>query len=127
MKQLRLARWLVLALVMLCTASVAAAEKIRVLLLDGESAGPYHNWQLTTQILKMELEESGILDVTVATAPVSTGNFSSFKPEFAKYQVVVFNLDSAQWPNALCSEFEQYVRNGGGVVFVHAADNAFPG
>ena len=127
MMQLRSARWLVLALVVLCTASAAAAEKIRVLLLDGESAGPYHNWQLTTPILKMELEESGILDVTVATAPVSTGNFSNFKPEFAKYQVVVFNLDSPQWPNPLRAAFEQYVLNGGGVVFVHAADNAFPG
>jgi hypothetical protein len=29
----------------------AAGRNIRVLLIDGESAGPYHNWQLTTPIL----------------------------------------------------------------------------
>jgi type 1 glutamine amidotransferase len=74
----------------------------------------------------MELEETGLFDVTVATAPPSTGDFSNFRPEFAKYQVVVFNLDSSQWPADLRSQFEDYVRNGGGVVFVHAADNAFP-
>lgn len=31
-----------------------------------------------------------------------------------------------QWPEQLRSEFEQYMRNGGGLVVVHAADDAFP-
>ncbi len=105
----------------------AAGGKIRVLLIDGESAGPYHNWQLTTPILKMELEETGLFEVTVATAPHADGDFNNFKPEFSRYQVVVSNLDSAQWPEQLRTEFEQYMRNGGGLVIVHAADNAFPG
>jgi type 1 glutamine amidotransferase len=103
-----------------------AAGHIRVLLLDGESAGPYHDWQLTTPILKKELEETGLFDVTVLTAPHADGDFSNFKPEFAQYQVVASNLDSAQWPEQLRSEFEEYMRNGGGLVVVHAADNAFP-
>jgi type 1 glutamine amidotransferase len=104
----------------------AASHRIRVLLLDGESGGPYHNWQLTTPILKKELEETGIFDVTVATAPHADGDFSNFKPPFNRYQVVVSNLDSADWPSDLRGQFEQYIRNGGGFVVVHAADNAFP-
>jgi hypothetical protein len=32
------------------TVAHAATNRIRVLLLDGESGGPYHNWELTTPI-----------------------------------------------------------------------------
>ncbi len=102
------------------------AAPIQVLLLDGQSGGPYHNWKLTTPILKRELEEIGIFRVTVLTAPASDDDFSGFHPEFGKYQVVVSNLDSPSWPEVLRAQFEQYVRDGGGLVVVHAADNAFP-
>ena len=107
------------------TGSLAAAP-IQVLLLDGQSGGPYHNWRLTTPILKKELEETGLFKVTVLTAPESGGDFSGFHPEFSKYQVVVSNLDSPAWPDNLRTELERYIRDGGGLVTVHAADNAFP-
>lgn len=103
-----------------------AAGPVRVMLLDGESGGPYHAWQLTTPVLKKELEESGLFQVEVVTAPKSGEDFSNFKPEFKNYQVVVSNLDSAEWPGPLMASFEEYMRNGGGFVVVHAADNAFP-
>jgi hypothetical protein len=32
--------------------SSAETSPIQVLLLDGQSAWPYHNWQLTTRVLK---------------------------------------------------------------------------
>jgi hypothetical protein len=95
------------------------------LLLDGQSAGPYHNWQLTTRILKKELEDSGRFRVTVATSPQSGGDFRDFKLEFSKYQVIVFNCDAPDWPADLRLRFERYIENGGGLVVVHAADNAF--
>jgi hypothetical protein len=76
----------------------ASAAPIQVLLLDGQSAGLFHNWKLTTPILKKELEETGLFQVTVVTAPASEGDFSSFKPEFNHYQVIVSNLDSPDWP-----------------------------
>jgi uncharacterized protein len=103
-----------------------ALTPIRVMLLDGESGGPYHNWRLTTPVLKKELEETGLFQVDVVTAPQSGGDFSGFKPEFEKYRVVVSNYDAPDWPAALRSRFEQYMKNGGGLVVVHAADNAFP-
>jgi hypothetical protein len=97
------------------------------MLLDGESGGPYHNWRLTTPVLKKELEETGLFQVTVVTAPDSkTGDLSGFVPQFGKYKAVVSNYDAPDWPEALRTQFEDYVRGGGGLVIVHAADNAFP-
>ena len=104
----------------------AETNPIHVLLLDGQSAGSYHNWQLTTPVLKKELEDSGRFQVTVATCPKSDGDFSSFRPSFSEYQVVVLNYDAPDWPADLRLQFEHYMENGGGLVIVHAADNAFP-
>jgi hypothetical protein len=104
-----------------------AQAPLRILLLDGQSGGPFHNWQLTTPVLKAELEETGLFEVTVLTAPPSDGDFSNFKPDFSRYQAIVSNLDSPEWPEGLRREFERYIENGGGLVVVHAADNAFPG
>jgi hypothetical protein len=103
------------------------AAPIHVMLLDGESGGPYHAWQKTTPVLKKQLEETGLFQVDVVTAPRSGGDFTNFHPEFKKYQVVVSNLDSPEWPEDLAEKFEEYMRDGGGLVVVHAADNAFPG
>ncbi len=103
----------------------SAAQPIRVMLLDGESGGPYHKWALNTPVLKKELEETGLFQVEVVTAPPSTGDLSGFNPDFNKYQVVVSNYDAPDWPAGLKTSFEKYVSNGGGLVTVHAADNAF--
>jgi uncharacterized protein len=104
----------------------AAQRRISVAIIDGASGGTYHNWKLTTQVLKRELEEAGLFEVTVLTAPPADGDFSSFKPEFTHYRAIVMNYDAQNWPEPLRTQFEQYVSNGGGLVIVHAADNAFP-
>jgi type 1 glutamine amidotransferase len=111
-----------------CALPVAAAPPIHVMLLDGEQGGPYHAWQETTPYLKRMLEDTGMFQVDVVTAPPRDGDFSAFKPDWSKYQVVVANYDAPdeRWPDSLKAGFEQYVRNGGGFVSVHAADNAFP-
>lgn len=103
----------------------AMAAQIRVMLLDGESGGPYHKWQLTTPVLKKELEETGMFLVDVVTAPKWGGDFSNFHPDFAKYQVIVSNYDAPDWPADVKASFEKYISNGGGLVTVHAADNSF--
>ena len=104
----------------------ATKHPIAVLIVDGQSAGPYHEWQLTTQVLRKELEETALFQVTVATSPESGGDFSSFKPKFSDYAVIVWNYDAPNWPADLRAQLEQYVSNGGGLVVVYAADNAFP-
>lgn len=109
------------------TKPVSHAEPIiKVMLLDGQSGGTYHNWRLTTPVLKKELEETDLFQVEVVTAPPSDGDFSNFNPNWSQYQVVVMNYDGPSWPEQLRSSFEKYVSGGGGLVVVHAADNAFP-
>jgi type 1 glutamine amidotransferase len=74
------------------------------------------------------LGDAGIFQVDVVTAPPKDGDYSKFQPDWSKYQVVVWNYDAPdeRWPDSVKSSFEQYVRNGGGFVAVHASDNAFP-
>jgi hypothetical protein len=118
-------------LTMLCVfaACCLAADPLRVMLLDGESGGTYHKWKLVTPVLQKQLEETGLFKVDVVTAPPAGGDFSTFKPDFAKYAVVVWNYDAPdeRWSAELKASFENYVRGGGGFVSVHAADNAFSG
>lgn len=119
--------WLTGTLMALSTMSFAA-DPIRVMLLDGESGGPYHKWALISPLLKQQLEETGVFQVDIVTAPPAGGDYGAFHPDFRKYAVVVWNYDAPdeRWPANLKQSFEQYVREGGGFVSVHAADNAFP-
>lgn len=109
--------------------SAHAAAPIRVMLLDGESGGPYHDWRRVTPVLKAMLDETGLFATTVVTAPPAGGDFGSFSPDFTRYRVVVMNYDAPdeRWPAPLKASFERYVDDGAGLVSVHAADNAFPG
>jgi uncharacterized protein len=99
------------------------------MLLDGESGGPWHKWQLTTPVLKKVLDETRLFAVDVVTAPPAGGDFDAFAPAFDRYQVVVWNYDAPdeRWPARIREAFERFVSDGGGVVIVHGADNAFPG
>jgi len=119
---------IVLGVASLFLTGSGAATPIRIMLLDGESGGPYHKWQIVTAVLRTELQETGLFQVDVVTAPPAGGDFNAFKPDFAKYQAVVFNYDAPddRWPAELKASFEKYMQGGGGLVVVHAADNAFP-
>ena len=85
-----------------CAMPTSAAPPIRVMLLDGEQAGAYHAWQETTPYLKRMLDDAGIFQVDVVTAPPRGGDFSTFKPDWSKYQVVVSNYDAPdeRWPDS---------------------------
>jgi type 1 glutamine amidotransferase len=106
-----------------------AQAPIPVMILDGESGGPHHDWARTTPVLRSMLDQTGRFEVAVVTAPPPGADFSTFRPEFETYRAVVLNYDAPddRWPDPLKSSFEQFVSGGGGVVAVHAADNAFPG
>ncbi|MGD8325010.1 MAG: ThuA domain-containing protein, partial [Gammaproteobacteria bacterium] len=75
------------------------------------------------------LYDAGLFEVSVVTAPPAGGDFSAFEPRFESFDTIVLNYDApdTRWPDRLEASFEQYVREGGGIVAVHAADNAFPG
>jgi uncharacterized protein len=120
---------LILAPFLVAAWTSGAPASIRAMILDGESAGSYHDWRHVTPVLKKMLDETGLFEVTVTTASQSAGEVSGFNPEFTRFQVVVMNYDAPaeRWSASLKSSFEQYVSSGGGVVLVHAANNAFAG
>jgi type 1 glutamine amidotransferase len=118
---------LVIAMLVIFGTASHAAPPILAMILDGQSGGTYHAWQQVTPVLKKQLEDTGLIHVDVVTSPQSNGDFSKFKPDFTKYQVVISNYDAPDWPADLKASFEQYMTNGGGFVSVHAADNSFPG
>ncbi|MDH3582814.1 MAG: ThuA domain-containing protein [Phycisphaerae bacterium] len=51
--------------------------------------------------------------------------WEGWRPTFSKYDVVVLNYNGIDWPEAVRKSFAEYVQGGGGVVLVHAANNAF--
>jgi len=112
---------------MLLGQQVLTASPIRVLIVDGQNN---HDWQHTTPLLRKILEDTGLFTVEVLTAPPKGADFSAFHPEFDKYQVVVLNYNDSgggtAWPQDVQQAFVTYVRDGGGFVSYHAADNAFP-
>jgi type 1 glutamine amidotransferase len=111
------------------TAAFSLGAPKKALLIDGRNN---HDWKATTPILKKLLEETGLFEVTVVTAPPDNETLKSFHPNFAGYDVVVLNYNdfgpqnAGDWPEATQNDFLAYVKSGGGVVSYHAADNAFP-
>ncbi|HEY3320139.1 MAG TPA: ThuA domain-containing protein [Planctomycetota bacterium] len=114
-----------LFLVLLATAVVSAlgAEPLKVLIFSGKNN---HAWQQTTPVLQKMFEGSGRFSVEVNNAP------EKLEPEaLAKFDVIVSNWTN--WPDVnkrvfgekLENAFLDFVRNGKGVVMIHAASSVF--
>ncbi|MDE0825213.1 MAG: ThuA domain-containing protein [Akkermansiaceae bacterium] len=109
----------------LLPAFAMAQDKISVLILDGQNN---HKWQQTTPVLKEALEENGVFTVAVSTTPPRGAKpeaWESWKPEFANYDAVLTNYNGEMWPKAEQENFDKYVKGGGALVVIHAADNSF--
>ena len=119
----------VAALSVAANAVVPAQTAIKVLLVTGQS-NRYHNWEVSAPIIRRQLEESGRFAVTVATTPPKgtalNQDMSSFAPRFSDYQAVVLDYEGFEFAPPVKQALGDYVRNGGGLVVLHAADNAFP-
>ncbi len=113
--------------VLLCACLLATATShaaaMKALIVDGQNN---HDWKGTTPHLKKYLEATGLFEVDVATSPAGKDDMASFKPEFKKYKLVVSNYNGADWSKETQVAFEEFVRNGGAFVSVHAANNSFP-
>lgn len=114
---------LVIAGFFLCSSSGEAADKLRVLLIDGQNN---HKWQETSPELIRILESTGRFTVDRATSPAKGEDLSKFLPDFSDYDVVVSNYNGELWSEPMRKDFYEYVKSGGGFVSVHAANNAFP-
>ncbi len=113
---------LVLVLSIAATFAPAAEGKLKVLIVDGQNN---HKWAATTPVMKEVLLASGRFTVDVATSPPKGKPMDSFKPDFAAYDVVVSNYNGDSWSKDTQKALEDYMSGGGGLVILHAADNAF--
>ena len=132
-----MSRLCVIGLTVLLALPALAAEptpppKLSVLIVDGMNN---HDWPRATKILREILEGSGRFTVAVSTSPPADApktEWDHWRPEFAKYDVVLSNFngghkpDSLHWPRAVEKALEDYVRGGGGLVIYHSANNSFP-
>ena len=123
-------------------------SKIKVLIIDGQNN--HLVWPKSTIMMKQYLEETGVFEVDIERTKYLTNSQThkdwlllanvpegiegkpetdpDFNPDFSKYDVVVsnFGFKAAIWSEETQRNFENYVKNGGGFVSVHAADNCFP-
>ena len=104
----------------LAAAGITSASPLRVLIVDGANN---HDWEAGTRAIRSILEGSGRFKVDVSTYPA--------KPDFKGYDVVVSNFNGGhtasgtRWPREVEESLIAFVRNGGGFVSYHAANNAF--
>lgn len=126
----------------------ASPAPIKALIVDGQNN--HVHWPKTTQMMKQYLEETGRFSVAIARTqflfkgklvdqfPLNDGkeyqdlkkakSDPDFSPTFSDYDVIILNsgYGAAPWPEQTQKNFERYMREGGGLVVVHAADNCFP-
>jgi type 1 glutamine amidotransferase len=113
------------AMLLTLSGPLAVAAPIRVMLLTGES-NRYHDWTKSSPLVKTYLDQTGLFAVDVVTASLKGVETSDFNPKFSDYAVVVMDYETMDWPAATKAAFVDYMKKGGGLVSIHAADNAFP-
>ncbi|MEO0018314.1 MAG: hypothetical protein RLZZ522_1597 [Verrucomicrobiota bacterium] len=134
---------------LILTSAAHSADKLKALIVDGQNN--HAAWPKSTIIMRDYLKASGRFEVAIARTKFTWNGKQEaaflplagvgpteevpaaktdpdFKPDFAKYDVVIsnFGYQAAPWPVATQRAFEAYLRNGGGFVSIHAADNCFP-
>ena len=145
-----MSRRLVVAFLLLATmtpAIVTAQQRMKALIVDGQNN--HADWPKTTFMMKKYLEDTGLFSVDIARTkylwrsekhladyPLKQGSTTfetvkqarpdaSFRPDFSRYDVVVSNYNGAPWPTDTQNALSEFVTGGGGLVIVHAANNAF--
>ena len=95
----------------------------KTLIITGQNN---HNWKASSPVLKQILDETGLFSSEIIITPEKGGDMKAFNPDFSKYKLVVIDYNGDSWSEKTNNAFVEYVKNGGGVVLYHAADNSFP-
>lgn len=110
-----------LSLILLC--GITHADTLKAVIVTGQNN---HDWKTSSPIIKQILENSGRFTAELAISPENAEGMENFKPDFSAFDVVVLDYNGVSWCEETKQAFVDYVKNGGGVVVIHAADNAFP-
>ncbi|MFO0956271.1 MAG: ThuA domain-containing protein [Isosphaeraceae bacterium] len=111
---------LALPLVLACAVAAQAQEK--VLLITGANN---HDWKATTARLQ-EILEAAKIQVVVETDPDAPALADAAK--LKDYGAIVLNYNRGKrWDPVREANLLQFVKDGGGLVVVHASNNAFDG
>lgn len=139
-----------LSLCLLLLGSTIFAQKtIKTLIVDGQNN--HNQWAKISFMMKKYLEETGKFSVDVQRSYYTWngGEYiqqypipglrktveltksrpdSSYLIDFSKYDLVICNFgwNAAPWPDATQANFDTFMKKGGGLVVIHAADNSFP-
>ena len=97
--------------------------KYTTLIITGQNN---HKWKESSVVLKQILDETGLFSSEIMITPEKGGNMNKFNPDFSKYKLVVLDYNGDSWSDNTNTAFLKYVKDGGGVVIYHAADNSFP-
>jgi type 1 glutamine amidotransferase len=111
-----------LCVLLASAASAQAAPELKALIIEGQNN--HGIWPKTSLMMKKYLADTGLFTVDIIRT-AAQGTDPNFKPDFAKYDVVVSNYNGAAWPAETQRAFVEFVKNGGGFVVVHAANNSF--
>jgi uncharacterized protein len=95
----------------------------KTLIITGQNN---HKWEVSSPILKQILDETGLFSTEIMKTPEKGGDMNTFNPDFSKYKLVVIDYNGDSWSEKTNTAFVDFVKNGGGVVIYHAADNSFP-
>ena len=120
---LKLLAGLSLVVTFLMVQSCGTTAEHKALIITGQNN---HNWEKSSAYIKTILDQTGIFETEVLLSPPQGEDMSGFLPDFSNFEVVVLDYNGDPWPEKAKSDFVEYVKNGGGVVIYHAADNAFP-
>ena len=125
----------------------ASTTQYKALIIDGQNN--HEVWPKSTIMMKQYLEETGLYKVDIErTAYTWKGEEQiprfpigkttealpqpksdpNYKPDFSKYDVVISNFgwNAAPMPASTQSGLEDFIKKGGGLVIIHAADNSWP-
>jgi uncharacterized protein len=103
-----------IALVLACAALSRAADRVRILILTGDTDLPYHDWRLTTPFLRRVLEDTGRFDVKVEE---EVNGITA--ATLAGFDVLALNYNGPRWGEETERAVEAFLRSGKGMIALH--------
>lgn len=104
--------------------SLMGQQPLRVLVVDGHNN---HDWKVLSKHIEGTLRMSERFEVAFTTAPRDQEEFAAWLPSFKAHDTVICNYNGPMWPKPMREAFMKYMEEGGGCLFIHAANNAFKG